>query len=221
METALPARGRIGRKIALVALALVAAAAAAYVFAPRSADLRAFDPATTARAETAMWRHYYEKRYLPLFLDLYGLARTEQGFSPWDSFSLALSAARAAKKFQPSRSRAEANAALPQLIEYFRTLSLAAPVAVDVEKLAETELDWWQARREKVKPEIYGLTIARVSSLLYGKDDDNVRQSGLIRANAMAHRDARDQQMTDADWDSIAEQLTRSYRLLKASVGAR
>jgi len=72
-----------------------------------------------------------------------------------------------------------------------------------------------------VKPEIYGLTIARVSSLLYGKDDDNVRQSGLIRANAMAYRDARDQQMTDADWDSIAEQLSRSYRLLKASVGAR
>jgi len=89
METALPARSRIGRKTALIALALVAAAAA-YVFVPRSADLRTFDPATTARAETAMWRHYYEKRYVPLFLDLYDLARTEQGFSPWDSFSLAL-----------------------------------------------------------------------------------------------------------------------------------
>jgi hypothetical protein len=168
-----------------------------------------------------MWKHYYQKRYLPLFLDLYGLARTEQGFSPWDSFSLSLSAARAAKKFQPSRSRAEANAALPELVEYFRTLSRAAPVPVDLDMIARTELDWWQERREKVTPGQYGLTIARVSSLLYGKDDDNIRQSGIARANAMAYRDARDQQMTDADWAEISAQLTQSYRLLKASVGAR
>lgn len=219
MDASPPAR-RTARKIAIAALALLAAAAA-YAAIPRSADLRSFDPVATARAETAMWRHYYDKRYFPLFLDLYRLARTEQGFSPWDSFSLALSAARAAKKFQPTRSRAEADAALPHLIEYFRILSRAAPVPVDHNQIAKAELDWWQSRREKVKPDDYGLTIARVSSLLYGKDDDNIRNSGIIRARAMAYRDARDQQMTDADWDAITEQLTRSYRLLKVSVAAR
>lgn len=220
MEAASPGRRRIGRKLSVAVLVLLAAAGG-YIFMPRSADLRVFNPAATARAETAMWKHYYEKRYGALFLDLYGLARYQQGFSPWDSFSLALSAARAAKSFQPSRSRAEADAALPQLVEYFRILSRAAPVAVDAEKIAETELDWWQARRQAIKPELYGLTIARVSSLLYGKDDEAIRNSGLMRANAMAYRDARDKQMTDADWDSIAEQLTRSYSLLKASVGTR
>lgn len=220
MDASPPARRRTGRKIAIATLVLLAVAAA-HASIPRPADLRNFDPVATARAETAMWRHYYNKRYFPLFLDLYGLARTEQGFSPWDSFSLALSAARAAKKFQPTRSRAEADAALPQLIEYFRILSRAAPVPVDQDQIAKAELDWWQSRREKVKPDDYGLTIARVSSLLYGKDDDNIRNSGIIRARAMAYRDARDQQMTDADWDSITEQLTRSYRLLKVSVAAR
>src|SRR5262249_37302371 len=97
----------------------------------------------------------------------------------------------------------------------------AAPVPVDLDRIARVELDWWQARREKIKPEFYGLTIARVSSLLYGKDDEDIRNSGIVRANAMAYRDARDQQMTDTDWDSIAEQLPRSYPLLKGSVGAR
>src|SRR5712691_4594649 len=107
-QSAPPGR-RIGRKIALATIALLAAGAA-YAFFPRHADLRAFDPAAMARAETAMWRDYYEQRYVPLFLELYGLARIEQGFSPWDSFSLALNAARAAKNFQPSRSRADADA---------------------------------------------------------------------------------------------------------------
>lgn len=220
MAAELPVRRRIGRKI-IAAVFVLLALAGAYAFVPRPADLRAFDPGTMARAETAMWKHYYEHRYFPLYLDLYNLARQEQGFSPWDSFSLALSAVRAAKSFQPTRSRSEADAALPPLIEYFRTLSRAAPIAVDPEKIAQTELDWWQARREKAKPEDYGLTIARVSSLLYGKDDDAIRRSGVMRANAMAYRDARDNDMTDVEWASIAVQLTEAYSLLKGSVRAR
>lgn len=211
---------RFGRKFALAAVMLLIAAMA-YVFVPRHSDLRVFDPVAMARAETAMWRHYYEKRYLPLFLELYDVARDEQNFSPWESFSLALSAARAAKNFQPSRSRAEADAALPQLTEYFRILSRAAPVPVDPEKIAQTELDWWQARRESLSPEIYGLTVARVSSMLYGVDNDDVRNSGVLRAQAMAYRDARHDNMSDVDWASIAEQLTASYRLLKGSVVVR
>jgi len=169
VNTAPSANRRRGKLILCGALALLIAAVA-FVFVPRAADLRIFDPAATARAETAMWRHYYEKRYLPLFLDLYNLARDQQNFSPWDSFTLALSAARAAKRFQPSRSRAEADAALPQLVEYFRIMSRAAPVPVDLQQIARTELDWWQARREYAKPEDYGLIVARVSSMLYGVD---------------------------------------------------
>ena len=215
-------RRRIGRKIAGAAIALLLAAGA-YIFIPRYADLRTFDAAALARAETSMWRHYYEKRYIPLFLDLYGLARDEQNFSPWDSFSLSVAAARAAKSFQPTRSRAEANAAIPQLIAYFQILSRAAPVTVDVPQIARTELDWWQARREAVAPEDYGLIVARVLSLLYGMEGDDVRRSGVLRAQAMAYRDARDNIniMTDADWLSIAEQLTASYSLLKRAVSAR
>ena len=64
------------RKIVATVIA-VAALAAAYSCWPRHADLTGFDPATMARLETAMWRHYYEKRYLPLLADLYDVARRQ------------------------------------------------------------------------------------------------------------------------------------------------
>ncbi|WP_199805712.1 hypothetical protein, partial [Bradyrhizobium lablabi] len=84
-----------------------------YALWPRNADLRRFEPAEIARLETAMWRDYYQKRCGALFYDLYELSRTQFGFAPLDSVRIAWGAARAAKAFQPTRSRAAANAALP------------------------------------------------------------------------------------------------------------
>src|SRR5258708_25497661 len=77
----------------------VAVLAAAYICVPRRADVTKFDPTAMAQRETAMWRHYYEKRYFPLFGDLYDGSRTQYGFSPLDSVQLALAAARSAKSF--------------------------------------------------------------------------------------------------------------------------
>ena len=165
-----------------------------------------------------MWRHYYEKRYPALFIDLYGVGRSQYGFSPLDSLQLALAAATAAKAFQPSISRAEAEAALPALVSYFRILSGAAPAAFEVEDAARTELAWWQARREAVTPEEYGPIIARVATLVYGVDGDDLRQSGAVRAQAMAYRDAHDANMTETDWSLIADRLELAYGLLKKAL---
>lgn len=205
---------------AILGAAMAAALVAAYAVIPRHADLRAFDPAGMARLETAMWRDYYDKRYAALFWHLYDSTRTQFGFSPLESLHIALSAAEAARTFQPTRSRREADAALPALMAYYRDFAPAAPVAFDVEEAARLELDWWQARREAVAPRDYGLTIARVAALTYGKsaDDSGIRQFGLARAEAMAFRDARGEAITDADWATIEAQLGVAYRALKASV---
>jgi hypothetical protein len=199
------------------------AAAGMYLCWPRKADLRAFDPAAMARLETAMWRDYYEKHYPRLFYHLYELSRTQFGFSPLDSFRIALSAAQAAKTFQPTRSRAEADAALPSLVTYYGLLLPAAPVAFDASEAARLELDWWQARREKIGPKDYGRTVAEIAALTYGKsrDDPAMLESGIVRAEAMAYRDARYRSMIEADWSEIETQLLRAYRLLKTSVAAR
>jgi hypothetical protein len=207
------------RRIILVS-ALAIAAAAAYAGWPRLADLRAFDPAEMARLETAMWRDYYEKRYPALFYHLYDVSRSQFGFSPFDSVRIALSAARAAKTFQPTRSRQEADAALPDLVTYYGLLQRAAPAAFDVREAARLELDWWQARREAFSPRSYGLTVAEVAAMTYGKrpDEPVLRQSGIERAEAMAYRDARGRAMTDENWSDIERRLLGAYELLKASV---
>jgi hypothetical protein len=212
--------GRSRRRLAVSLL--VTAGILAYAAIPRAADLTAFDPAESARLEALMWRHYYDRRFAALLLDLYRLARDEQGFSPLDSGRIAVAAAGAAKAFQPTTSRGEAQVAAPPLTTYFTVLARGAPVAVDVAAAAASELDWWQARRESVGPEQYGLTIARVASLLYGVDGEDVRAFGVMRAQAMALRDARGAAVTEADWAAIEAQLATAYgRLKQAIVQAR
>jgi hypothetical protein len=212
--------GRSRRRQIAGAVLVMVALAAGYICLPRHADLTKFDPSAMARLETSMWRHYYEKRYLPLFGDLYEVSRSEYGFSPLDSVELAVAAAGAAKSFQPSTSRAEAEAALPSLVSYFRVLSRAAPAPVEVEDAARTELAWWQARREAVAPEQYGLIIARVATLVYGVDSEDLRRSGVVRAQAMAYRDAHGASMNEADWSVIADRLELAYGLLKKALSA-
>jgi hypothetical protein len=125
-----------GACLAVLAIAL-------YCGIPRKANLRAFDPAKMAVLETAMWRDYYDKRYADLFFNLYLPLRDELDFSPLDSLKIALAAANAARTFQPTRSRDEANAVLPALVRYYGLLARATPARFDVSQAARLELDWW------------------------------------------------------------------------------
>jgi hypothetical protein len=203
-----------------IALALLLVVLGIYAAAPRNADLREFDPAEVARLETAMWRDYYAKHYLTLFYHLYASSRTF-GFSPLASSRISLSAAQAARAFQPTRSRTEAERAIPFLVAYYGLLREATPVAVDPQELASRELDWWQARRESVGPRDYGVTIAQVAALTYGKrqDDPALLAFGIARAEAMSYRDARGQTITEQDWVKIEAQLRDAYQQLKMGIG--
>lgn len=201
-----------------IAIGLVLFGALLYATIPRNADLRAFDPQSLARRETAMWRDYYDKHYLRLFWDLYRSSRSEFRFSPLDSVRIALSAAHAARLFQPTKSREEASVALPPLEVYYGLLRKGAPTDFNPEKAAQLELDWWQARRENVPPTDYGKTIAESTSLIYGAENPAISQSGVLRAEAMAYRDARSGKMTDGDWRAISGQLSTAYGKLKEGI---
>jgi hypothetical protein len=216
----MPGSRRRTRFIWLAVLAAVLVLGLNYVCLPRQADLTHFDPQAMARRETLMWRHYYQKRYFALFRDLYDVSRRQYRFSPLDSLRLAYEAASAARSFQPSNSRAEAEAALPALRTYFRLLARGAKHPIDIEDAARTELAWWQARREAATPEQYGAIVARVTALLYGIDNEDIRRSGLLRAQAMDYRDAHGANMTRADWAAIREQLLSAYAALKKGVSA-
>jgi len=209
------------RKTIVTILALAALGLGAHAGWPRQADLRRFDPAAMARLETAMWRDYYERRYPALFYHLYELSRTQFGFAPLESIRVAPAAAQAARAFQPTNSREAANAALADLVVYYRLLEAGVPGGFDVEQAARLELDWWQARREAAGPRDYGVTVARVAAITYGKrpDDPAMLESGVVRAEAMAFRDGKGQAMAEQDWSEIEGRLLRAYRTLKTVVG--
>jgi hypothetical protein len=204
-----------------IAIGLVVLGALLYVGIPRSADLRAFDPRSMAERETSMWRHYYEKQYVRLFWDLYASSRAEFRFSPLDSVRIALAAAHAARLFQPTKSREEASVALPPLEVYYSLLRKGAPAEFDPDKAAQLELDWWQARREKVAAKDYGRTIAATASMIYGTENPSIEESGALRAEAMAYRDARNGKMTTDDWRAISGKLAAAYGKLKEGIARR
>jgi hypothetical protein len=210
----------MNRRTVIFALALACVTGGGYAWWPRHADLRGFEPTELARLETAMWRDYYDKRYVALFGHLYEVSRTQFGFAPLDSFRIALAAAQAARTFQPTKSREAANTALAPLETYYRLLASAVPGGFDVAEAARFELDWWQARREAAGPEQYAVTVARVSAIVYGRpaDDPSLLTAGIGRADAMGYRDELGEGMTDADWSEIECRLRRAYWSLKAAV---
>ena len=166
-----------------------------------------------------MWRSYYEHHFVTLVKDLYVLSRDEYGFSPADSIAIAWYAGRAARVFQPTRTREEAQQALPLLEKYFAALRGHSGETFDVKQAARIELDWWQLRREKSLPAEYGEVIAKTTTVVFQADNADVHRAGLLRAEMMTYRDERrDGRMRDADWVFIEQNLARSYKALLAGI---
>jgi len=194
----------------------------AYAIWPRAAHLRDFDSDRVAQLETRMWRSYYEQRYAALLVDLYTLSREQYGFSPADSLAIGWYAARAARTFQPSRSREQAQAALPLLERYFAVIRAHGGETFDASEAARIELDWWQLRRENSVPADYGRVIARVTTVVFRADNADVVLAGRVRAEMMTYRDERREgRMQEADWAYIERELTRSYHALRTGIATR
>jgi hypothetical protein len=47
-----------------------------------------------------------------------------------------------------------------------------------------------------------------------------MRRAGILRAQAMAYRDAKGEAITAADWESIEDQLRMAYSLLKKALSS-
>jgi hypothetical protein len=208
---------RVGR-IILCAVAIALLALGLYIFAPRQTHFRDFDAAKVASAETEMWRAYYEHREVDLALGLALNAHNAFGLSPYMSARIGYAAARAAQAFQPSHSRAEAQAALPMLTEYFRLLSGAVDADVDPAQAARLELEWWQLRRESDDPNAYEPAIAAVTAYLYGATPEQVARYAELRTAAMDLRDRKGRNITEADWTEIRRLLTGAYAALRDAV---
>ncbi|MBU6179147.1 MAG: hypothetical protein KGR69_05750 [Verrucomicrobia bacterium] len=212
---------RVSRRLRSAVLALLAVSVALAV-EDRIArpSLSGFDPARIGRLEAAMWRDYYEHRWVALALDGLRVSCVEYGYSWWDGIRLSLLAARAALHF---RGKTDDPRCLPLLGRHYAILADGLGEKFDSAAAARLELEWWRERRRKLGPDDYAKTIAANGAVVYGMPTGTLGPAALKRARAMHYRDlhGRGGSMSEADWSEVARQLGEAYGELKAVAMSR
>jgi len=204
-------------RIAAVALAAVVGLVAGQHLLARP-DCGGFDPVAMGRLEAGMWRDYYSHRWGRLGFGLLRAACGQYGFSWWDGVRVAAHTSRAAALF---RAHTDDPRCLAELDRYYRVVAPALRGRFDPAEAARLELAWWQARRREVPPHAYADTIARLTALLHGIPRAEALPACLLRAEAMAYRDARRAgRMTEADWAEVTRILTAAHTELRARLDA-
>lgn len=218
------ARPGRSRRTILVALLLLIGYAAADLFWPWHRDLSRFDPIATGTLETRMWRSYYDRRPVSLFLELAQTLRTQYRF-PWlRSYVGAYYGASAAFTFKEGKQRSDYEKAMPALQSYFTLIHYTGDRNFDIARTTRLELEWWIVHREhdRYGPDALTNTCAESAASLYMVPANATREHGRLRAQAMLLRDARAEagDMTDADWAIIQSMLHQSYQSLSHAVSS-
>jgi len=206
----------------LIVLGALGLALAFDLWGPVRADLREFDPRAVGRLDTAMWRAYYAKKPVPLFLELSDLLRTQFHFPFFRSYRAAFYAARAALVFKRGHGRGDYEEALPDLRAYYGDIHQISKTDFNVRKTAELELEWWIVHRERGLEDRDSLThtVAAAAAELYQVDPRALEKYGRTRAEAMAIRDYQSSHggVTEEDWARIGGLLDDSWRELWEAV---
>jgi hypothetical protein len=188
------------------------------LYGPRRVDIREFDPMDVARLDTAMWRSYYDRKPLVLFLQLADLMRRQFHFPFLRSYAVAASAARAAFVFKDGHRRADYERALPDLIRYYRAIRAISTTSFDVPRTARLELEWWIVHRERLRHGAGDLdrALADAAAALYRVPAAGLAVYGRERTAAMDIRDreADSGGVRESDWQAIERHLQASWRSL-------
>jgi hypothetical protein len=214
------------RTVAVVLLACVVYAAAD-VFLPLQRDLARFDPIVTGTLEGRMWRSYYDRKHVALFLQLAQTLRAQYRFPLLRSYVGAFYGASAAFVFKDGKQRADYEKALPALRTYYALIHNTGNRDFDVAHTASLELEWWivHRQRDRYAPAALGalgVACANAAASLYQVPADSTLEHGRLRAQAMLLRDAREEAgtVTEADWADIESLLHHSYRSLASAVSS-
>lgn len=221
---AIAARPGGSRRTILAVLLLLIAYAATDLFWPLHRDLSRFDPIATGTLETQMWRSYYDRRPVSLFLELAQTLRTQYHL-PWlRSYVGAYYGASAAFTFKDGKARSDYEKALPALQTYFHLIHNTGDRDFDIARTTKLELEWWIVHREHERygPDSLANACAEAAASLYMVSANDTREHGRLRAQAMLLRDARAEagDMTDTDWATIESMLHQSYQSLSHAVSS-
>lgn len=182
-----------------------------------------FDPDELARLETRMWKAYYRRQPLRLFVLLVRALRAQANVSWLRAVMASLLLTRAAAGF--ARASGDYERFAPDIGRGYRTLGL--PEHIDVEAVARHELRWWVVRREigLAAGQAAGDAITDLYAALYDLPRERVAEAGRLRGQAAEVRDrgaADDPEGPTAAgwayWPEVARLLRDSYRSLKAAL---
>ncbi|MGF6597592.1 hypothetical protein P3T23_002309 [Paraburkholderia sp. GAS448] len=212
------------RRTILALLVVLIGYAAADLFWPLHRDLSRFDPIATGTLETKIWRSYYDRQHVALFLELAQTLRTQYHL-PWlRSYVGAYYGASAAFTFKGGKERSDYEKALPALQTYFSLIRNTGNRDFDVSRTTALELEWWivHRQRERYPPGALGSACGAAAASLYRVPAGSTLEHGQLRAQAMLLRDAREEagSVTDADWATIESLLHRSYLSLGHAVSS-
>jgi hypothetical protein len=216
------ARKRLTLKVILIIVVVLIGWSLVDLYGPRTAQLRQFDADNVARIETAMWRSYYEKQRVKLFLELGELLRSQYNMPLIRSNKVAYHAANAAVVFQRGKQRSDYELALPDLVTFYQSIREMSDISFDVDKVAKLELEWWIIHRQRAQHQPGDLpkALAELQAGIYGLPVEKFMEHGRLRAEAMTIRDAKAEAggVTEADWNRIDQLLHESWRSLHSAV---
>jgi hypothetical protein len=192
------------------------------LYTPHKVDIRDFDPDEVARLDTAMWRSYYSRQRLQLYLELTDLLEKQYKLNFWRSQFMAFRAAKAAFVFKDGKSRSDYEKTLPDLENFYEQVRDISTTDFDAKQAAKLELEWWIVHRERksYQPGDLSKALAATAASVYNVPAKNFAEHADLRAEAMEIRDTKAEQggVTEEDWARINDLLHRSWRSLHAAV---
>jgi hypothetical protein len=192
------------------------------LYRPVRAHLRRFDVAEVARLDTEMWRSYYSRKRLKLFLQLGKLLRSQYNLPLLRSNLVAYHAAKAAFIFKDGKNRSDYEKALPDLISFYTAIRKVSDIEFDVARAARLELEWWIIHRERAvhSPGRLESALADLAAEIYQVPAVRLFEHGRFRAEAMKIRDTKAEAggVSEEDWSQIHRLLLASWQSLKTEV---
>lgn len=206
-----------------IVLVVVAGWAVWDLAGPRRADIRSFDPDAVARLDTEMWRAYYDRKPVPLFLELAETMRRQFHFPLLRSYVAAVHGARAALVFKRGHARSDYERALPDLVAYFGAIRGISGEPFDVSRAARLELEWWIVHREKSSSPDLERALADAAAALYRVPAPRLAEYAHWRSEAMGLRDRGGlaNSLTEADWARIGDELRTCWQSLHSAIQLR
>jgi hypothetical protein len=203
---------------AAVVLAILAAFALAFALTPPRGprSMRQFDPDRLARLEIRVWQAGVNQQPLSHFSLAATLERERYRYS-WAMAGVeAWRLERAASAFD--RRTDDGGDALSHLESAYEGLRTWTGASFDPHAVARAELAWWRARRVPGNnAESIGALIADEYAQLYDSSRERMAAAALLRAQAMALRDAH---AGAPDWSAVTRLLQDAYRELQMALAS-